>query len=511
MAPVLLAGFPSELTESIRVARDFAVTGIPGDVVSPLFTLLLRTLMTFIDWKSAVSFALVSSVTMSLAVIPLWWSIRRVLNAKIAWVAVTIFCLMPMHWQEAVNTGSYPLAFLLLFSGFALYLALVPRSRFAAVASLGLCYGLVLAAHHAFITFLPWFLLVYLWERRSQWKKALLELVLCGMAAYAGFVLPLLPAALQPNLSAAERFRVLLPVRENLLPPSEVYGDDYAYNFLKKEFDEKLAREAESPSFFERRSSEHFRINYGIGSVHPLRVLMSSTWLFANSLTALFMQETVGGAFLWLFIVPGICVLWRTKRRLLLQLTGLWLSMELLLRFFFHYGRIHLMDTGWIVAILAGIGVMFVADAVHRSAKIRLTAVAATMTLLIGMQLIQENRKLLAHEYARSTIPRAYTIAEALQTLPKDAVIARPLSTDQMIFTERPTILLHQDTIDVLATKGKVADPFRHYNVTHIIGYDAVRTALIRKAVPSMKVVSIPEKSAVPLTPFTKYLLNLIR
>ncbi len=79
-----------------------------------------------------------------------------------------------------------------------------------------------------------------------------------------------------------------------------------------------------------------------------------------------------------------------------------------------------------------------------------------------------------------------------------------------MLFTDRASIILNSDTIDVLRQEGKLADPFRRYGITHILGYDAARSALIRAAAPA--VTEIPfAASSVPLTPFKKYLLNLLR
>jgi hypothetical protein len=512
LLPVLLAGYPATLSSSVNWARQFARTGVLPSVVSPLFTVLLRVLLPFADGPSGVGWAAVSAGTLALALIPLWWSIARVFHPRLAWVAVILFSFMPMHWHEAVGTGYYPLALLCLFSGFALFLFFSPRHRWVAVASLGLCYGLVLASTHAFFTLLPWFVCVYLFERRKQWRRAFLELAVCSIAAYVGFVLPLLPMALQPGRSISERLAVLLPFSENLLQPSEVYGDDYAYRFLRKEIDDRFLSKSVSSSFIERRDTENFRVNYHIGSAGIFGVLMNGCWLFANALASLFMQETVGGVFLWLFIVPGLVFLYRTHRRVLLQLLGLWLSMELVLRFGFHYARIHLMDVGWVVAIISGAGVLSVADVLHQGWKrCGSNALIAVIILLVCGQMAQENRRLLAQWYSRSTVPRAQAVALALKNVSSGAVIAQPRDDDLLTFTDRNSILLQDTTIDILATEGKVADPFRYYHITHIILYDPVRSSLIRKAAPWVRVIALPVDGPMQLTPFKRYLLNLFR
>lgn len=511
MAPVLLAGFPYDLTPSVKTARAFSQTGMLGNVINPLFILVLAALQSVLDWRDATGWAFVSSVTLALATIPLWWSIRRLFGTPTAWASVILFCLLPMHWREAIATGYYPLAYLCLFTGFASFLLLVERNRVAALCLLGFFFGLTLATSHAFFTLLPWFVIAYAWERGKYRKQALMELAACGLCAYVGFVLPLLPNALRPGMSAAERAGAFLPVEENLMQPAELYGDDYAYRFLKDDVDKAMADKANSGSFTERRDNENFRINYGVGSFNPLHVILNGTWLFGNALASYVMQEMTGGFFLWLLILPGVAALYATNKRMLAHLLGLVLSMELVLRFVFHYARPHVMDVGWVVALLAGSGAAYVAESLHKSAKWRANAILAAIVALSGLQLMQTNRTYIAREYARSGIPAAMAVAEEMDKLPADAVIAQPRHDTLMAFTDRSSILLADTTIDMLIAKGKLADPFRHYKVTHVVGYDDERTAAILKAVPTLKAIPVDEAASVPLTPFKRYLLNLIR
>jgi len=508
MAPVLLAGFPYVVSPYIKQAH---LSGLEHSI-NPLFTIVTGWRMNFIDWKDATGWAFVSAVTMALAMIPLWWSIKKISDVRIAWASIILFAFLPMHWREAIGTGYYPLAFFWLFLGFALYLTFEGRNRFLATGLLGACFGLVLATTHAFFPFLPWFVAVYLYERRAQWKKGVAELAACGICSYAAFVLPLLPNALKPDLTLTQRIGALVPVEDNLMQPAELYGDDYAYGFLKKEFDEKMAVQAASDSFFERRDNENFRLNYGILAGNPFRNIANGMWLLANAMGSLFMQETVGGLFLWLFLLPGILILARTNKKLLLRLLGLWLSMEIILRFGFHYSRIHLMDVGWIVAFIAGTGVIAVADAMQKALPSRKKhAIAAVILLVAALQLIQANRTIIAREYNRSGVPRAYAVAEALDALPSEAVVAQPYDDTLTVFTDRETVVLNDDTLDVLIEKNALADPFLHYGVTHIVGFDAPYAEAIRKAVPSVTVVGIKEGVGIPLTPFKRYLLNIIR
>lgn len=512
MMPVILAGFPPSFTSVVKSAHMFVRTGVLDHALSPLFLRLLLTLLPVLDWRDATLWALVSAITLALATIPLWWCIRRLFNPSLAWISVILFCLLPMYWKEAISTGYYPLSLLCLFSGFALFLFCAPRHRLIGVIALGMSFGLTVSTSHAFVTFLPWFLCVYLWERRTAWRKAVLELMIFGGGAYVAFILPLLPLALQPELSLRERLSVLLPIEQNLMPPSELYGDDFAYLYLRKEFDERMHQSSLSDSFIERRNNENYRINYGVGSFGIFGVLLNSSWLFFNASSSLFMQEMVGGFFLWLFLIPGAISLWRTHKRLLLQLLGLWLSMEIVLRFGFHYTRIHLMNVGWIIALIAAAGVMTISDAMQKTLRMRYTSiVTCIIVLLVGLQLLQENRKILAHEYIRSSVPKAKAAAEALKEIAPLAIIAEPAGAHLLIFSDRSSIPLNPTTIAVLQEHGRLAEPFTLYHITHIIGFDPLHTALIQSAVPTIKNISFEANPRMQLSAFQRYLLNLIR
>lgn len=512
MLPIVLAGFPFVLTTAVRNAHVFVQTGVLEDSLNPLFRLLIQALLHALDWQDPTAWAAASAITMGLALIPLWWSVRLVWDARLAWATVPIFAFLPMHWREAVSTGYYPLALLLLFTGFVLFLKVRSRSRAVAAACLGLCYGLVIATTHAFFPLLPWFVCVYLWAERKRWPAAMAELALCGLCAYLGFIAPTLPDALRPGLTLPQRAAVLLPVEENLMQPAELYGDAYAAEFLRDEFDARLREQARSDSFIERRSNENFRINQGVERAGLLRAVASGTWLFGNALAGLAMQDVMGGVFLWLFIIPGVVVLYRRNTFVCLSLLGTWLSMEVILRFVFRYARIHLMDVGWVWAVIAGAGVLAIADAVQRTdRRWRASTVATGLLLVITLQLAQASRTLFAREYAVGRIPKAQAVADAVASLPSDAIIAQPKDDDLFLLTEHTSIVLHVDTIDVLAASSRLAQPIQHYGITHVLGYDEERTRQLLSAVPGLRAVRIPPASAMPLTAWKRYLLNLVR
>lgn len=510
MLPVLLAGFPYELSWGIRSAREFADTGVMRSI-NPLFVLLLHALNDFIEPGRTLPWAWVSSVTMALALAPLWYCTRTLFDERTAWATTVIFALMPMHWREAINTGYYPLALLCLHTGFAWHLWMQNRSKAIAAAGLGFFYGLTVATSHAFVPLLPWFVCVYFWHGRAEVRRTFIRLALCGACSYAGFILPMVPSIVAPDLSLSQRLSRFLPVEDNLMPAAELYGDEYSVLFLKEEFDARMIERAHTGSFIEKRTNENFRINHGVGSFNPLQILMTGSWLFANALAGVLMQEVTGGAFLLLLILPGIAMLTKKRRTTLICVIGLWLSMELILRFGFRYARIHLMDIGWIPSLLAGVGVTVIADALTKNGKKMTNVVIAVIVVITGLQLAQSTRMMLAKEYVRSGVPRAIAVAAAVERLPDAAMIAHPKDDQLMVLSDKPSVTLHEDTLDVLAQTNRLAEPFAHYGITHILGYDDVVTEIIMKAVPGIEVIDPGAPKRMEPSPLQKYLLNLIR
>lgn len=514
MAPVLLAGFPYQVPPLIPAARYFAETGVLLSGQMHFVTMVYAALHTFLDWRNLIGWTFLSTGIFAVALIPLWWSVYKLFDARIAWITTAVTSFMPVYWSEITRSAGYPFAFLFLFAGFAFFVTLYPRRRIAAMVAFGLCFGATIASHHTFLEFPFWLIIVYLWDQRNTWKRALLEIFIAGACAGIVFVLPQFPNALRKGMTFPQRLAVFIPSAADHLPgATHLYPDGYAATVLRKDFDAILEQRAAEGGFLEQRENENLRVIFGSGRMSIFRSLFNGAWLFLNALPQLFLDETVGGVFLWLFTLPGIIVLYARRRRLLAYFLGLWLSMEVLLRFVLHYSRVHVMDVGWMIALFAAVGMVAIAQILHAHArKFSVSALVAFVLVVTSAQLVQANRKLFARLYAKSTVPESFAAADALAKIPPDAVVADSRKDYLFAFSDRKHVTLHPETLDLLASRGKLRDPFLSYHVTHIIGYAPEETALILKEVPSIQAVTFDAgKTPVPLTPLIKYLLNLVR
>ncbi|OGJ56892.1 hypothetical protein A3H90_03365 [Candidatus Peribacteria bacterium RIFCSPLOWO2_02_FULL_55_36] len=512
MLPVLLAGFPYVLPGFHEEAQVFMDTGMLPTGNGRLGTLIVWWLHTFLRWQNIIGWSAVSAAAFAAGLVPWWFSVRRLFDVQVAWLSTVVLGLLPMYWIEALRLSGYSFALFFLFLGFAFFLALRPRSRMAAIVAFGVCFGAVLGSRDAFIALLPWFVCAYVFAERRKLLRAGIDAAVFLAVAYVSFTLPLFFNALHTQGSLIERTAVLLPPFERTVPtPGHLYPDDYTYEFERTAFDERLRQEMKTASFLVRQQNAKMLYHYGVTKNDVVTRLKNSVWLFLNALPALFMEDTVGGPFLWLFIIPGIAVLAAERRKFLAFLMGLWLSMEFLLRFFFVFGRDHLMDVGWILALLAAVGIVVVAESVHaRWRRSSLIVLTLGIVILMSAQLVTANRKQFARLYAHSEVPEMYAAEEVLAHLPKGAVVAHPRKHHLFTFSDCTHVSINRGTVDWLSEEGRLAAPFRHYGVTHIIGYDEEQTRKILAAVPRVKILPLVERG-VPLTPLTKYLLHVVR
>ena len=510
MVPVVLMGYPFLVSSIVPEAREFMATGIVPESSSRLSTLIVAAGSKFIAWDSVIAWTALSAVGLALSLIPLWLSIRKLLDVRVAWVSTAVFACMPMTWILALRLDGYAFAYFFLFLGFAFFLYLFPKYRFSALALSGIGIGAALAARDAFLGLLPWFCFGYLWQERGRWFKAAVELAVFLVFAYAAYVAPLLTGALQPQMTAAERVQVFLPSLAHQKPRTgHLYPDKYSFEFLRPEFDALIAKRAENASFLVRQQDENYRGIFGVGTVTTLDRIINSFWLFFNALPEYFSTEIIGGAMLWIFIALGATTLKKKRPALLIEIVGLWLSMEVILRFILRFHRSHLMDISWGITLLAGVGIVVF---VEKFRTRRIAPVIAMVILAIAVQSMQVTRKELADLYRRSDTLKVFAAADALRALPEHAVVAHPKRSDLFTLVDRDRVSIHPDTIDYLSQSGQISEPFHHYNVDYIIGYSEVHTRKIVGAVPGIKVVPLPDIVSVPSSsPFVRYLLHIIR
>ena len=534
--PVLLSGYSYEVPH-LHPARNFADTGTftmkdsigryvmsehhPADTSAKdgrLSTMLFALASPWIGWDNMTGWALLSIVMVAIALIPLWFAIGGLFNRRIAWISIILTALMPIYWKKAIYLSNLQLALLFLFLSFAAFV-LLRRTHWRALAVSGLFFGLSIAAKDLFLIFVPWYVLSYAWIYRSNWRHVLKGCLLFFGLTFCVYLAPYIGDIKEHGYPINWNLARVWPGAEEMENATylHLYPDPYTYHFDREAFDESILRQAENATALERAQMQKTLRAYGVGDWNFLRVLKNSVWLFMNSIPSFFHLGTIGGVFLWLFILPGAAVLWKDDRRMVLLLGGLVLTTYIIIRFVLGYNREHFEDVGWIFALLSAIGVVSVSDfcAGHYK-KISANTASVLITLILALQLVQANRIEFARLYRRPLITDTLSVAHAASEIPEMSVVAmslHPMRTTRITFLSgRTTVIFAEETLRKLLENGSLSEAFEKYGVTHIVRYPEELSRQIHQAVPSINIITDEAPGVRPpeVTTFIRYLLHHI-
>jgi len=540
MLPVLVAGYPDDIPTLLLQARNFGEAGVfsvtdhLGRYLTPellrtggsisadggrLSAIVFGWIGTFIPYTNLIGWSLVTSVLLAVSLFPWWIAVRQFFDARVAWIATVIFSLMPIYWYEAIYVSNYQLAFLFLFCGFASF-ALLRKRPLLALAVAGIFFGLTVSAKDTFLVFVPWFVFCAFWLAWGDIRKQILTIFVFGICSLVPYMLPYIGDIQTLGYPVNQNIARVWPGGKEI--ENEIYlhlyPDPYTYFFDREHFEKELLARVETLSTLQRLQYQKILLNFDVGKPSMFTAFLNGTWLFVGSIPSYFQQDTMGGFVLWLFILPGILFLWKKDRRFAITLLGLLFFTELGIRYVLHFNREHLMDTGWALALFAGIGVAAVADSLAGSWK-KYSAVflSIAITVLVAGQLLQINRTRFARIYAKVIVQDIVAGAEALHKLTPNVIVATPLppsrSTQVALLSDRSVVLFSEATIRRLLEQGILPKVFKQYGVTHVFGYPETLARAMRRVMPTVQIVVEPasQSTSPRVTPGVRWLLHLFR
>lgn len=536
--PVLLMGAPHDIPPLLPV-RNYAATGLftmtdaMGRFLAPpliralgiplatgnrVSIFLFAQAVPFLPFTNLLGWVFLTAVVMAASLIPWWLSVYRLFHARVAWVSTLILALMPIYWREALWLNNYQFALFFLFASFVTFIWLRGKHSLLAPLLSGLLFGLAVGAKDAFFIFVPYFVIAYAWACRRQRAKTVRDILLFGLCTGLAYLLPYVGDIARYGYPVNQNLALFFPHAKEMREEFylHLYPDPYTYFFDRERHDRELLVQKEGLTRLERLQMEKSFINFDVGKPGVFSRLRNGAWLFFGSLSSYFFQNTLGGAFLWLFVLPGIAVLWKRERALTGSLLGLLLSTELLIRFVMHYSRDHTMDVGWIFALFAAVGISAVAEegATKRWPASTLTA---CMSAIVALQLFQANRVRFAHDYARPLVADTVALAQEISRVRQDAVVALPLPPSRLEqcaqMSDRSLVLFDDATIERLLNERRLPEAFRRFGVTHIARYSP---ALSRRMLATMPALSLVESreigpSVPEVTPFLRFILHQVR
>jgi 4-amino-4-deoxy-L-arabinose transferase-like glycosyltransferase len=503
------------------------VMGVPTPMDGRFFVAFLAFLSQWIAWSDFMMWNMIGAIVVAGACISLWFFVCKLFDSRTAWIAAVIMGLMPLYVYEASFLHMFQSALFFLLLSIAVFVWMRKYSHYGSLIGAGFLFGLSIASKDVFLIFLPWTVVSYLYVNRMRLKKSIISVVVFLLCSGAVYITPYIGDIKEFGYPMNWNLAHFWPGGDEIadLTYEHMYPDPYTYYFDREWFDARTIERVEELSLLGKLQEQKVLRAYEVVDTSILESLMHGVWLTLNNIPPYFHQGTVGGAFIWIFVLIGMAYLFRRDIRLCVFLVGLMVSSELVIRFALHYNRIHAMDTAWVLAIFAALGITETSLSLWERVRVRVKEnfifsanfIVCVITLIIALQLLQTNRIDLAKRYARTHVPQTLIAGQALAALPDEAIVATDRSGSPLpnlaYLGGRTIVPFTRETILHLLEEGDLREAFKTYEVTHIINYPEELEKRVQRAVPGIKIVQkdAEMQKTHSLGLFKRYILHMVR
>lgn len=536
MLPAVLLGGPYEVPP-LLLARDFAETGLftltdaIGRFSTPAFlvrdgvmsaadgrltTMMLAAIAQLVSWQNLLGWSMVSGASLAVGLVFWWIAVRAYFPRSIAWVSTAVLAFMPFYAVQAITLTYYSFAYPFLFASIAAFGWITPKRPFLRYALSGVLFGCAIACKDAFIVFLPWYVLAFLFFNRKKFKKVWAHGIVFLCATFLLYLAPYANDLRTLGFPVNHNLALLWGAEGNISNDIylHLYPDPYTYFFDKQRFDTAYVAHVQTLPLLERLQQEKLLKNFNLGTPTVGGSLLNGAFLFVVNLPAYLQIDSIGGIFMWALVLLGTVVLWKKEKRFVIAIGGLILLSELIVRFVLHFERDHSMDVLWLLSLPAAVGLSVIAESL--STKLKAWSAASILTILVialSIQHLQQERIVLARLYTHSQKEESLALVAAAKKLPATAVIAMPLHTDIIqavaLLSSRTTVPFSEETIARLQKEGTLDQALQKYGVTNALGYDAASQAILiqhRIVTPPFVEPTPPEVSS-----GMRFILSIIR
>ncbi len=538
-SPILFKGYPAlGISEQLVLGRNVAVTGMYA-MENDLSVILSPSLIkeqgheSFLGDKwTAYLYALVfkvfgflglnklilfSAFLSAAALLIFAFLVFYLFNFKTSLIFSLIYVFLPFIWQNSIQPGGYEFA-LFFISLFFLFYFLGRKSKYGFIPYIfsGLFLALACLARETFLLFIPIFLIYFLLKKE---KQAIIFIFIPLVILFSVFYLP-------DFLAGRNVYSQLFPVTEpsennDFMSYGHTYPDPYTYYFDRENFLREYENRLNSSSFITSLYLEKSAINnvedYHLPFGH--RILLS-VLLTIDQAGKFISWEDVGGPLIFLLMLLGLVFLKKEKPqvfRLFVWLVG---GVIFLLCFVVLVGRNHFIDFGWILALLAALGLLSlisIFEAQFGLSKKKTFFLTGFILAMVLYSLILANHSYWGRIYdnRENLMALAYSSKiDKLNISSKDVIATDGVSTPIILnyLKDKSVVVFQQGTIEKLLENGKLNPAFRNFGVTHIVGYPDDLSKKILKAVKVVNISSSDTEEAVPENYNTKnWIMNLIK
>ena len=506
-----------------ELVKERAVESSAGNKFGIISYSLLFKWFGWLDWNQLVLFSAIA-YSLAAAIFALLVYFSFGLLAAIIFAAVYI--LLPFNWGNVHFLGFYEFT-MIYFSLFSIFYFSVQnqkgKTNYYFLIVSGIFLALACLSREAILVFLP---VLFFWLFLKKKKKQLLAVfVPLGLLLAVFWV---------PGMLGIKGSNDYLNLFTNKNSQAEkhsdfnyyllAYRDPYTFHFNHQEVNQQIDRaiSQKNGEFIYQISQMKGGANMGIRQVTLKERLLVGTSNLIKHLSRFFALEEIGGPLVFMAVIAGF---WALKKRdpSLARFFFFWLlGVPIILSYVVLAVRSHLIDYGWVIALLAALGLIsarsLLKDYYHAGKYANWLFI-----LLIGLfvyNLILADHVYWGRAYDSDVNLAMNYLSVKIKSYPKliapEEVIAvgNSLMHPTMSYlTGKSVVFFHPDTIIKLVNEKNLQSAFDKFNVKYIIGYDASTTDLIIKNSQATNISSWPESKDLvrPMSYSQRWFLNLIK
>ncbi len=544
-SPVMFKGYsPMELWKSSLLARNLSQEGFFGAENSlnvflasslveeegqistesnRLAPIVISQIFKITGLPSYNNLIFISIGILVLALIIFTIAVYYLFNLKTAALFSFIYILLPFNWwYAAYNFGVYEVALLFLSIFFLLFFVGFKsdfRYKYILMSLAGIFLALAGIAREAFLIAAP-ILLIYLLLKKE--KKFLFYLFIPFFIILSLFWLPAMISG--ENSYYSSYFKGQSEETSFLSWDflAHLYPDPYTYHFEREEYLDNyyLYLSSSDVGFLDRTLLVKRALGAGIEVPSFFDRIRLSNAFFARHVFRFLAIEEIGGPLIFFMLILGFAYLKR-RRKDLFALFSFWIIFSLLVFSLALMRRSHLIDFGWIIALLVSLGLIFFNNILSKRFEMKektRVIVSVLLVVLVLYNLVLSNHVLWGRIYDQPHHLKMLAYAREIKGTGINDRDVIAIGLDEFKINrlnyqvDKSMVVFSSQTIKRLIEKEELQSAFDKFNVKYVLGYSPKLTKQILDNSKAKNIASDDVKSFLPETSQAKsWFLNLIR
>jgi len=542
-SPVIFKGYPTDLPGSSQVvARNLVLTGkfsqesaknvilnserirqegttsSKGDKLIAICNAGIYKLFGMPDANKAV---LISVFVNALAFLFFFFTVWQLFNYKNALIFSGIYIFLPVIWATSLNSNSYEYAFLFLSISLFIFFSKWERYKWLKYGLVGIFLALCFLSRDAMALLAP-AMLIWLWIYK---RKAILPLFGSLLLVIAIFTFIFNGVFGKSSNYHLAFFRVggESAMARDFGFYGHLYPDPYTYHYEKEDYLAQKKQEMKEGGLLARHGIAKRMSNVESSRISLLHHFTIAPILLAKHLASIISLENVGGPLIFLLFLLGLLYLFKNKKPLF-NFCWLWIaSVFFFCSFVALAQRNHVMDFGFIMALLVSLGIIRLAGLISnyegiKNKFLKKNYLIFIILLLVIYQLVLSSHVVFGRVYDSSDYLKLKAYQEIIleADITAQDIMATPLDNSDIYtinyLTDKSIIKFDKNTVKKLLDENKLDFAFQEFKVTKILGFSPDMT---KEILQQVKVENITdndiEMKEVVTSPVKGLIMNLLR